>query len=80
MAKSSTKGKYNNIHYIEESIKKYMQSGIQPTNVVTTKEIITMLKSHMFFKPRIFQKLLLLRGWSWFQETDAWRRDVVYPN
>jgi hypothetical protein len=32
----------------------------------------------MFFKPRIFQKLLLLSGWSWFLETDAWRRDVVY--
>jgi len=57
-----------------------MQSGIQATNLDTINEIITMLKSRMFFKPRIFQKLLLLSGWSWFLETDAWRRDVVYPN
>jgi hypothetical protein len=87
MAMSSTEGKYNNIHCIEESIQICMQSiqictqsGIQPTNVDTINEIITILKSLMFFKPRIFQKLLLLSGWSWFQETDAWHRDVVYPN
>jgi hypothetical protein len=58
-----------------------MKSGIQATNVDTSNEIIkTILKSYMFFKPRIFQKLLLLSGWSWFLKTDAWRRDVVYPN
>lgn len=62
---------------IEESIEICTQSGIRYTNV---NEIITTVKSHMFFKPRLFQKLLLLNGWSWFLETDAWRRDVVYPN
>jgi hypothetical protein len=34
----------------------------------------------MFSKLRIFQKILLLSGWHWFLETDAWRRDAVYSS
>lgn len=34
----------------------------------------------MFSELRICQEVLLLSEWRWFMETDAWRRDAVYPS